>query len=533
MNARMRLIPWLLRLLLTLGFTLVACTASYDLIIRHGRVVDGTGSPAFFADVAVKDGRIAAIGKVHDKATEELEAMGMIVAPGFIDVHTHAENVADLPLAENFSRMGVTTLVLGNCGGSTLNVSSFLHRLEDITISVNVATLIGHNTLRSHVMGGSFMRPPTDEELAKMKQLVEQAMKDGAVGLSTGLIYLPGTFAKTEEIIELAKAASAYSGIYVSHMRDEGLEIFDALDELFRIARAARIRAHVSHIKLSGRTSWGQAGKVIDTIEKAREQGLDITQDQYAYTASSTGISQLVPEKAREGISNKFIDRVKNPGEKATIVGEMKEKLKRDGREDYAYAVVANYDKDPSLNGKNIVEAARLKRGSDSLDAQIELILEIQKNGGASGVFHSMNEDDLQLFLKHPNTMFASDSSVRQFREGVPHPRGYGNNARFLGRYVRELKLLQVEEAVRRMTSLPATVFRLKDRGQLREGNWADIVVFDLEKIQDNATFKEPHQYATGFAHVFVNGAEVISDDHHTGARPGQVLRHRPATHPQ
>jgi len=358
-----------------------------------------------------------------------------------------------------------------------------------------------------------------------MKALVEQGMKDGAVGLSTGLIYLPGTFAKTEEIIELAKVASAHDGIYVSHMRDEGPEIFNALNELFRIAREAAIRAHVSHIKLSGKASWGRARQVIEAIEKARADGLDITQDQYAYTASSTALSQLIPQTAREGGAEKFLERVKDPEQKAGMVREMKAKLRRGKRRDYAYAVIADYEKDPSLNGKNIVEAAKLKRGSDSLDDQIELILEIHRNGGATGVFFGIDEKDLRLFMQHPNTMFASDSGVRKFQEGVPHPRGYGNSARVLARYARDLKLLRLEEAVRRMTSLPAVTFRLKDRGQLREGDWADIVVFDPSKIQDVSTFTDPHHYATGFAAVLVNGVVVVRNDQHIGARPGMIVR--------
>lgn len=498
---------------------------TYDLLIRGGRVVDGNGSPACFADVGVKNGRILAIGKLKGEATATIDATGLIVAPGFIDVHTHAEDIDDRPLAENFVRMGVTTLVLGNCGGSALNVAEFFQKLERAGLSPNVATLVGHNTVRSHVMGGSFMRPPTDEELEKMKSLVEQAMKDGALGLSTGLIYLPGTFARTEEIIALAKVASASDGIYVSHMRDEGPDIFEALDELFRVAREARLRAHVSHIKLSGNASWGRAAEVIAAIEQARTDGLDITQDQYAYTASSTGISQLIPETAREGAKEKFRERLADPQQKAKIVEEMKAKLHRSKRNDYTYAVIADYDKDPSLNGKNVVEAARLKRGSDSLDDQIETILEIQKNGGAMGVFFGIDEADLQRFMRHPNTMFASDSGVRKFREGVPHPRGYGNNARVLSRYVRELKVLRLEEAVRRMTSLPATTFRIKDRGLLREGAWADLVVFDPAKVRDEATFTDPHHYATGFAAVLVNGVVVVKDDRHTDARAGKTLR--------
>jgi N-acyl-D-amino-acid deacylase len=502
---------------------------TYDLLIRGGRVVDGTGSPASFADVAVKDGRIAAIGRPAGGAKTKIEVQGLIVAPGFIDVHTHAENIEDLPQAENFLRMGVTTLVLGNCGGSTLNVAEFFKKLEAMRISPNVATLIGHNTVRSHVMGGAFNRPPTDEELIRMKELVERGMKDGALGLSTGLIYLPGTFSKTDEIIELAKVASAYDGLYVSHMRDEGLDIQDSLTELFRIAREAHLRAHVSHIKLSGKPAWGRARQVIEAIEKGRADGLDITQDQYAYTASSTGLSQLIPETAREGGKEKFRDRINDPVQKAELVREMKAKLKRGQRESYSYAIIADYEKDPDLNGKNLVEAAKLKRGSDSLDDQIELLLEIHANGGATGVFFGIDEDDLRLFMHHPNTMFASDSGVRKFQEGVPHPRGYGNNARVLAHYVRELKLLHLEEAIRRMTSLPAATFRIQDRGQLREGNWADLVVFNPATIGDSATFSDPHHYATGFAAVLVNGVIVVKEDAYTSSRPGMVVRRKSA----
>ncbi len=511
---------WILAL-----FTLPLGAATYDVLIRHGRVVDGSGNPAFFADVAIRDGRIAAIGKVSGDAALEIDAKGLVVAPGFIDVHTHAEEIDELPLGENFVRMGVTALVLGNCGSSAPDVAGFFRRLEATNISPNVATLIGHGTVRGKAMGGSFMRPPTAEELERMKGMVEQGMKDGAAGLSTGLIYLPGTFAKTEEIIELAKVASRYDGIYASHMRDEGQEIFDALNELFRIAREAGIRAEVSHIKLSGKSNWGQTAKVLAVIEAARAEGLDITQDQYTYTASSTGISQLVPEEWREG--GRFKERLVEAADKAKLVAEMKEKLRKSGREDYAYAVIASYKHDPALNGLNIVEAARKARGADSLDDQIELILDIQLHGGASGIFHGINEDDLQHFLRHPHTMFASDSGVRKFQDGAPHPRGYGNNARVLARYVRELKLLRLEDAVRRMTSLPASTFRLKDRGLLREGGWADVVVFDPAKVQDESTFGEPHHYATGFAWVLVNGVPVVKKDAHTGARPGRILRHQ------
>src|SRR5258708_237454 len=264
---------------------------TFDVIIRHGRVVDGSGNPAFFADVALKDGRIAEIGRVNSSAKSEIDAKGLIVAPGFIDVHTHADEIGEMPLAENFVHMGVTTVVVGNCGGSALDVAKLFRDVEATNVAINVATLIGHNTVRQKAMGGSFDRSPTPEELSTMKSLVEQAMKDGAVGLSTGLIYLPGVFSKTDEIIELAKVASACDGIYTSHMRYEDTQIYKALDEVFRIAREAHIRAEVSHIKLSGPTAWGQADKVLAYIENAPAEGLDITQDQNANPTSTTGIT--------------------------------------------------------------------------------------------------------------------------------------------------------------------------------------------------------------------------------------------------
>jgi N-acyl-D-amino-acid deacylase len=519
--------PFRIALICLLATTAPLAASDYDLVIRNGLIADGTGNPAYHSDIGIKDGRIAFIGRIPAGSTNALDASGLVVAPGFIDVHTHADSVAGSPRAENFARMGVTTIIAGNCGGSTLDVGEWCEKIESAGISVNAATLIGHNTVRREAMGGNFMRAPTDEELARMKSLVEEAMQDGAVGLSTGLIYLPGTFSKTEEIIALAKVASQFDGIYVSHMRNEGTGIFEAINELIRIAREARIRAEISHIKLSGNAAWGQTDKVLGLIERARAEGLDITQDQYAYTASSTGISQLIPEEAREGGRDDFKKRIDDPEQKAGIVAKMKENLARNHRTNYAYAVIADYRHDRSLNGMNIVEAAKKVRGNDSLADQIEMILEIQTNGGASGVFHGMTEEDLQSFMRHPNTMVACDSAIRDFGEGVPHPRGYGNNARVLARYVRELRVLRLEDAVRKMTSLPATTFRLKDRGLIREGAWADFALFDPSTVRDAATFTDPHHYPEGIPHVLVNGQFVIRDGEHTDARPGHALRHQ------
>ncbi|MEY2409569.1 MAG: N-acyl-D-amino-acid deacylase [Verrucomicrobiota bacterium] len=500
----------------------VSAAPMWDTVVRHGRICDGTGNPAFFADIAIRDGRITAMGVITNEARLEIDARGLVVAPGFIDVHTHAEEIDELPLAENFLRMGVTTLVLGNCGSSTLEVGAFFRRLEATNVSPNVATLIGHGSVRSKVMGGSFMRPPTESELKEMQSIVERAMEEGAAGLSTGLIYLPGTFAKTDELVALAKVAARHGGIYASHIRDEGRGIFTALDEVFQIARGAGIRAEISHIKLSGKSNWGHPDKVLAAIEQARAEGLDITQDEYTYTASSTGLSQLVPDRWREG--GHFKENLADTAQRRELVAEMKDRLKQGGRTDYSYAVIASYKHNPSLNGLNVRQAAKKQLGSDRLEDQIELILDIQSHGGASGIFHGISETDLQAFLQHPNTMFASDSGVRKFQEGVPHPRGYGNNARVLARYVRELHLLRIEEAVHRMTGLPAATFHFRDRGVLREGAWADVTVFDPAAVQDQATFEKPHQYATGFAWVLVNGVPVVKADQHTGARPGRML---------
>lgn len=509
-------------LLFAFATAIASGAARFDIVIQNGRIIDGTGAPASHGDIGIREGKIIVIGTLDPADAEKaIDAHGLVVAPGFIDVHTHAEDIIEMPIGENFIRMGVTTLMLGNCGGSELNVDKFLRDIEATNICPNVATLIGHNTVRRKAMGGNFNRVPTEEEMAQMKDLVAKAMKDGAFGLSTGLIYLPGTFSKSAEIVELAKVASSFGGIYASHMRDEGLEIEDALNELFRVAREAKMRAHISHIKLSGRSAWGRATNILALIDRARAEGLDITQDQYAYTASSTGISQLVPDWAREG--GKFDERLKDPATKARIKEEMLAGLKRRGAEDFSYAMIANYSPDTSLNGLNIMEAARKKFAANSLDDQMEIILQIQSQ--ASGVFHSMNEEDLQVFMKNPNTMFASDSSVRKFGEGVPHPRGYGNNARALHRYVNELGVLRLEEAIRRMTSLPASAFRISGRGEIHEGFWADLVIFDPNTIQDRATFTQPHQYATGMEYVLVNGIPVIEKNELTGKRPGKGLR--------
>ena len=501
--------------------------ADYDLLIRNARIADGTGAPLVTGSIAVKDLRIVAVGAVVGSATAELDAQGLVAAPGFVDVHTHSEDILQKPVAENFLRMGVTTIVTGNCGGSRVDVAAFFQELEQTGVTLNVATLIGHNSVRREAMGGSFLRAPTPEQLERMRALVDQAMKDGAVGLSTGLIYVPGSFAKTDEIVALAKVAASHGGIYASHMRAETVKIFDAIAELLHIAREAGIRTELSHIKLSGPTAWGKTAEVLALLDKARAGGLQVTHDQYAYTASSTSLVQLIPDKALDGGREAFLARLDEPSQKAVILDEMKAIRERQGRKDYGYAVIARFKPDPTLNGLTLPQAAKLRRGSDSLDDQIELLFDIERQGGGSAVYHNMNEDDVQVFMRHPMTMIASDGGLRTRGEDIPHPRSYGNNARVLGRYVRELKLLTLEDAVRRMTSLPARTFQLKDRGVLRPGAFADIVIFDPAKVRDPSPFEDPHHFAEGFTEVVVNGGVVLRDGAMTGARSGAPVRLR------
>ncbi len=499
--------------------------AAPDLVLRGGWVVDGTGAERRQADVAVSDGRVTAIGKIDEKGNREISAKGLVISPGFIDVHTHAEGIENNSGATNFVRMGVTTLVLGNCGSSRTDLGEYFKKVEKAGVSPNISSLIGQGSVRSRIMKGSFMRPPTEEEMKAMEDLVEKAMKDGAVGMSTGLIYLPGSFSSTEELVALSKVVAKYDGVYSSHMRNEGRGIFKAIDELIDIARKAGVRAEVSHIKLAGKAAWGQTDKVLKTLDEARAEGLRITHDQYMYPASSTGIHNRIPNWAREGGRKEFVKRVRDPETKQKIVNEMISSIRSGGYEEMDYAMIAYYGKDKSLNGLSVADATEKLKGTRDLKAQVELVLEIYENGGASGVFHSMSEDDLKNYLQHPYTLIAADSGVRRYGSGVPHPRGYGNNARALSRYVREQKLISLEEMIRKMTSLPASTFGLKDRGVLKVGAVADLVVFDPETIQDKATFTDPHHYATGYRLVLVNGVPVVESDVHTGARPGQIVR--------
>jgi N-acyl-D-amino-acid deacylase len=503
----------------------IATAPSFDLLITNGRVVDGSGNPWFRTDIGIKDGRIARLGRLNPAdARQTVDARGQIVAPGFIDVHTHVESIYNLPAAENFIRMGVTTLVTGNCGGSAVDVAQFLGRIKEKPLAVNLATLIAHGSVRQAAMGTG-ERAPTADEMRKMEALVEQGMKDGAVGLSTGLIYVPGTFAKTDEITTLARIAARYDGIYATHMRSEGEHVAEAIRESIQIGEQAGLPVEISHFKISTKKLWGQTPMTLGLVREARARGLMVTVDQYAYTASSTSLESRLPSWLRAGGLGEAKKRLADQPTRERLVTEMKDTLKRSGFKDYSYAMVASYAPDRSFNGKSIAEITKQVRGKKDVKSQIEQIIAMYEAGGAGMIYHAMDEDDVQRIMREPFTMIASDSGVRQQDESVPHPRGYGNNVRVLGHYVRDLHVISLEDAIRKMTSLPAQTFGFRDRGLVREGFAADLTIFDDKIIADRATFDKPHQYPVGISNVIVNGAVVFDNDHVTSARPGMALR--------
>lgn len=496
-----------------------------DILIRNGRIIDGTGNSWFYGDVAVTAGKIIAVGKLANySAPKTINANKMIVAPGFIDVHGHIEGgVFQWPTADNYILDGVTTVITGNCGGSSSNLKNFFQRIDSLHPSINVASLMGHNTVRQQIMQRD-NRLPTAAEQQQMESLVEAAMKDGAVGISTGLIYIPGTFANTEEVVGLAKAASKYNGVYASHIRNEESKAVDAINEAINIGKSANIPVQISHFKIGGKANWGTSNITLGLVQQAREEGWDVTIDQYPYTASSTNLGVRLPDWAFAGGNDSLNMRLHNPEIRAQIKKEMLAQLAKYKFKNYSYCVVANYSADSNYNGKNITEINKLMGRKSKAKYEAETIMDMVEKGGAQMVYHSMNEEDVKYIMKYPFCMTGADAGVPVPGKGMPHPRGYGTNARVLGKYVREEKVIPLEEAIRRMTSLAAQKFQLKGRGLLKEGMAADIVIFDDKTVSDHATFDNPHQYSTGFHYVLVNGQVVVDNSKHTKARSGVAL---------
>ena len=514
----------LLLLLLPL-YTFAQQPNSCDLLIANGRIIDGTGNSWFYGNIAIKEGKIIGIdNKTNWNAANKIDVRGLIVAPGFIDVHTHLEDDEKRdPEAKSFIYDGVTTCVTGNCGSSNVNIEKYLHWIDSLRTSINIATLIGQNDVRKAVMGRA-NRDATPDEIEKMKTIVDKAMRDGAVGLSTGLIYIPGTFTKTSEILELAKVASKYHGLYATHMRDEGDSVTQAINEALTIGREAKLPVEISHFKLSGQQNWGRSKITVPMIEQARKEGIEVTIDQYPYTASSTSISTLIPDEILADGQDSIKARLQRPDIRKEVVNSILKKLKKRGLKHLSYAVIASFGPDSTYNGKSIEQINLMKGRKHKAKQEALTVIDIMMEGGASAVFHGMSEDDIKRIMKYPFNMFASDASIRIMNVGVPHPRGYGTNARVLGKYVREQKVISLEEAIRRMTSLPAQKFQLNDRGLLKPGMAADIVVFDENKVNDLSTFDKPHAYSTGFEYVIVNGKITVDQGKHNGTRAGQPL---------
>lgn len=510
-------------LLALLSFSATAQT--FDTVIKNGKIVDGTGNGWYWGDVGIQNGKIAKVGKIDPtEAKNVIDAKGMIVAPGFIDVHAHIEgNDTRVPTADNFIHDGVTTVVTGNCGSSNVDMVNYFHRLDSVKTSINIATLIGHNSVRRAVMGEED-RNPTAEEQKKMETLIEEAMKNGAVGFSTGLIYVPGTYSSRQEVIDLAKAAAKHNGVYASHIRDEGDKVLEAIEEAVNIGRQANMPVEISHFKVTYKPNWGRSVNTLDAIEKARKEGIDVTIDQYPYVASSTSLDTTLPTWAFSGGRDSLLYRLADPDIREKIKKEMLATLKRKQLKNYSYAVIARFSEDSTLNGLSISEANKIRGRKAKASEEVETIFSMVSTGRVQMVFFSMNEEDLRRIMQYPFNMAASDAGIVRFGSGMPHPRAYGTNARILGMYVRDLKVIRLEEAIRRMTSLPAQKFQLHGRGLIREGMVADIVVFDEHTVADQATFEKPHAYSTGFEYVFVNGERVVSSGKHTGMRSGTVV---------
>lgn len=499
----------------------------HDVLIRGARVIDGTGGPWFRADVAIEGERIAAVGRLDGaQARRVVEGRGLVLAPGFIDAHSHAlAGLRRHPDAENLIRQGVTTVFEGQDGSSPLPVGAALDEMDRLRPAVNIGFFAGHGTIRRRVMGTE-MRAPAAEELERMKALLRQAMREGAFGISTGLFYVPGNYARTEEVVELARVAGAMGGMHISHMRDETSGVLDSVAETIRIGEEGGLPTQVTHHKIIGRPNWGKSRETLRLVEEARARGVDVTLDAYPYTASSTGTGALFPQWALSGGAEALEERLAAQETRARIRAEIVRRILEDrGGGDPANVVLASCGFDPALAGKSLAELARARGMAPSAENAADIAIDLQRKGGCSAVYHAIGEEDVERVLAYRWTMVASDGGVAAPGEGAPHPRNYGTFARVLGRYVRERGLLRLEEAVWKMTGLPAQRMGLWERGLVRPGMRADLVLFDAGKAGDRATFEAPHQYAEGVEAVWVNGVETLSGGRMTGRRGGQALR--------
>ena len=517
-----------------------------DLLIRGGEIIDGTGAPRERADLAITNGRVTEVGGFTGRrAMRMIDARGKVIAPGFIDIHSHSdESMLVNSAMESALHQGVTLVVCGNCGGSSaplLGLAAeeadkeyarlgikrtwsafyeYVAAVEQQGSAINVCSFVGHGTLRMSVMGAA-ARAATPAELAAMRALLDRAMDEGAVGLASGLIYPPSAYGNTDELASLCEVVRQKGGLYASHIRNEGARLLDAVEENLEIARRSGARVQLSHHKASGQKNWGKVKESVDKIQDARDHGIDVQADQYPYTASSTGLAVTIPNWVHEGGSAKLTERLRDPAVRTRIRDEDTETGRAWDR-----IVIARARHHPEYSGKNVAELAKAA-GKDPLEWTCDTLVEHE--GAVDIVHHSMNEDDVRHVMRQPWIAIGSDSRANApygvLSFGKPHPRSYGTFPRVLGHYARDQKVLTLEDAVRKMTSLTAKHLRLRDRGTIRVGAWADLVVFDPARVKDTATYDDPHRYPDGIDQVVVNGAVTIDAGETTSERAGKFLR--------
>ncbi|MGB1048527.1 MAG: N-acyl-D-amino-acid deacylase family protein [Rhodothermales bacterium] len=507
--------------------------ADFDVLIEGATIVDGSGNAPITGDIAISGDRIAAIGDLgHATATERISGKGLVAAPGFIDIHSHATSgsieqsaISLRPDAENYVRQGVTTVLGGQDGSSMQDVGAFLAHMDAHPAAINVGVFFGHGSLRGRVVGQENVSA-TQESLDEMVRQVEQAMMDGAFGLSSGLEYTPGAFAGVDEVAALAAPVAANDGMYISHIRDEGGLLLESVDEVLEVGRRSGARVQITHHKVIGKGRWGMADQSLALIDQARAEGVDASSDQYPYTASSTGLTILFPTWSKDGGFEALQERLADPTQRARIREDVIEHITIERGADPATIVAARCEFDGSFNGKSLADILVDRGHPVTVSGAADVAMELVEAGSCSGVFHSMSPEDVRTIMQHPWTSISSDGGIPALGEGVPHPRNYGAFARVLGRYARQDSVLSLAEAVHKMSGLPARRLNLSDRGRLQEGFVADITLFDPDTIIDTAVFGDPHHYAEGTLYVWVSGVPVLSNGQMTGQRPGKALRH-------
>jgi N-acyl-D-amino-acid deacylase len=524
--------------LITLAISLIGCEPTQkaaeplDLVLQGGYVYSGHNVEPIVTDVGIISDRIVEIGDLSDReAVHWLDVSGLAVVPGFIDIHSHAvrdsaeEGIFRWPAAENLIRQGVTTVVGGPDGGSPLPISTTLFAIEQTAVSVNFATFVGHGSVRKLIVGEDD-RAPSDSELEMMRDEVRKAMTEGAFGLSSGLIYPPGRFASTEEVVELAKVAGEYGGIYISHMREEGLDVLKSVAETIRIGEEGGLPTQLTHHKIVGAPMWGKSTETLRMVDEAIARGVDVSIDQYPYTASSTSLTILFPGWSLDGGRDVLLSRFADPEQRSRMRADIAYRIEVDrGGNDPANVVLASCPHDGTLNGQNLSQILRQQEREVSNENAADLLMELVEAGNCSAVFHAINEEDVKNIMRHPVTMPSSDGGIEGPSERVPHPRNYGTFARVIGHYVRKLDVLPLHTAIHKMSMLPADRLGLHDRGRIAFGAIADIAILDPALVIDKATFENPHQYAEGAIHVLVAGQPVLLNGEMTEARPGRVLR--------